>query len=70
MEFHHEHFNIAKLLNEGSDDFLKYLFGRPADEVRSELNEKLLQGVKITTNGFCDNFSNHRGCLGHTYKEW
>jgi hypothetical protein len=70
MEFHHEHFDIEKLLTSGSDDFLKYLFSRPAEEVRTELNDKLIQGVKITTNCFCDNFDSDRGCLGHTYKEW
>ncbi|MBL5885697.1 hypothetical protein I7V28_19540 [Lelliottia amnigena] len=63
--YKHTAFSIERLLNNPNDSQLEYLFERPADEVREELELRLLRGEQYITTVTCSNFCAENGCLGH-----
>ncbi|EBG2148486.1 hypothetical protein FIP36_17220 [Salmonella enterica] len=69
FSYQHVNFSIERLLTEGSDSQLEYLFQKSAIDVRTELKARFDRGERFITTEACDNFCALNGCQGHQFKD-
>jgi hypothetical protein len=64
--FRHVSLPIEQLLTTALDAQLEYMFQRPVDEIKLDLQARQNCGEKLITTEICDNFCPVLGCQGHS----